>query len=515
MARQALQDELRALIKTTKKSQSAARKKLAKVYCNEIVFHTVDLTNAIFEHYKKQSAPYLTKQSPLVPIFKRGARHFMAVVMKNLSAKVGSNQSSFKNIHVSRFKGGVVIYLIGGKLTFESSAWGKIITAPINKSSNTIGARDAMENKVNKELSKMNFPLLNAKGFTTGHHGGTIASDPKSTYATGALQGKADAQRSKTDKVELDNIEMDEFTPGLLASYSDIFWWNMSDVMEREKSVLFDVTQNTQRPNRDVTAPAAIKDERMYRVVYGPTKDNIMNPYDRSPRAEFAVGRELKKLITEAIGITQNQISAYVKETQDQVVDFSASPSARSRTRKLAAETVVLAFTSELSKGKAKVTSKSEKAQGGTKKASFKQKGSTKKVVKGAKKGSRSAKISGATIARQRQRQVANPIGLTALLNKSLGDQVKKNMGPYPRRLENRSGRFAGSAEVTNVAVLPKSVEIQYTYQKDPYEVFEPEYGNPKASWGRDPKRIIGGTLRELAQSIMGTKYGLVRTKRV
>ena len=116
---------------------------------------------------------------------------------------------------------------------------------------------------------------------------------------------------------------------------------------------------------------------------------------------------------------------------------------------------------------------------------------------------------------RARVSAAMSPIGLTALLNKSLGDQVKKNMGPYPRRLENRTGRFASSAEVTNVAVLPKSVEIQYTYQKDPYAVFEPEYGNELASYGRDPKRIIGGTIREIAQSIMGQKFGLVRTKRV
>lgn len=116
---------------------------------------------------------------------------------------------------------------------------------------------------------------------------------------------------------------------------------------------------------------------------------------------------------------------------------------------------------------------------------------------------------------RARVSAATSPIGLTELLNKSLAKELMKNMGPYPRRLENRSGRFARSAEVVNIAPLPKSVEIQYTYQKDPYEVFEPDNGNPMASWGRDPRRLIGGTIRELAQSIMGTKYGIVRTKRV
>ena len=113
-----------------------------------------------------------------------------------------------------------------------------------------------------------------------------------------------------------------------------------------------------------------------------------------------------------------------------------------------------------------------------------------------------------------------SPVGLVALLNKSLPAQVQKNMAPlrgsFPRRLTNRSGRFAGSAEVTNVAPYPKMVEIQYTYQKDPYAVFERDSGSPLATGpARDPREIIGESIREIAQSLMGTRFGIVRTKRV
>ena len=87
--------------------------------------------------------------------------------------------------------------------------------------------------------------------------------------------------------------------------------------------------------------------------------------------------------------------------------------------------------------------------------------------------------------------------------------------GVYPRGLEYRTGRFADNAKVTQVVPFPRMTEIRYTYMKDPYQVFEPESGNPLGSRGRDPKGLIGGTIREIAQSIMGTKYGLVRTKRV
>ena len=109
-----------------------------------------------------------------------------------------------------------------------------------------------------------------------------------------------------------------------------------------------------------------------------------------------------------------------------------------------------------------------------------------------------------------------SPIALTQLLNKALPNELKKNMtGVYPRSLEWRTGRFGQSAEVTSIVPFPNLTQIQYTYMKNPYEVFETDSGNPMASPGRDPRTIIGGTIRELAQSIMGTKFGLVRTKRV
>ena len=82
----------------------------------------------------------------------------------------------------------------------------------------------------------------------------------------------------------------------------------------------------------------------------------------------------------------------------------------------------------------------------------------------------------------------------------------------HPPALQFRTGRFANSAEVTNVMVGPRGgTEIQYTYQRDPYETFEP--GNKQGSVQRDPRRIIGSTVREIAQQMVGQKF--VRTRRV
>jgi len=138
---------------------------------------------------------------------------------------------------------------------------------------------------------------------------------------------------------------------------------------------------------------------------------------------------------------------------------------------------------------------------------------SSEKAIAVSKKGKKAKrKTAAARIAKDSH----SPIALQQLLNKALAKELQKNMtGVYPRSLEYRTGRFAQSAEVTSIVPFPKMTQIQYTYQKDPYQVFEPEGGNPLASRGRDPKNIIGGTIRELAQSIMGSRFGLVRTKRV
>ena len=101
---------------------------------------------------------------------------------------------------------------------------------------------------------------------------------------------------------------------------------------------------------------------------------------------------------------------------------------------------------------------------------------------------------------------------LKELINKLLPDAILAKM--QSPALVNRTGRFRRSAEVTNAMIGPKGgVQIDYTYQRDPYGVFEPGSGSPLANQYRDPRAIIGGSVREIAQSIMGKKF--VRVRRV
>jgi hypothetical protein len=102
-----------------------------------------------------------------------------------------------------------------------------------------------------------------------------------------------------------------------------------------------------------------------------------------------------------------------------------------------------------------------------------------------------------------------NPIALKELINNALPEAMLLKM--QPPSLRNRTGRFRQSAEVTNVTIGPRGgTDIDYTYMRDPYEVFEP--GGKMGSRNRDPRKLIGGTIREIAVQLTGNKF--IRTRR-
>ena len=132
--------------------------------------------------------------------------------------------------------------------------------------------------------------------------------------------------------------------------------------------------------------------------------------------------------------------------------------------------------------------------------------------VKGKKlktKTRKSGKALAATrIKEARTRQAESGVALKELLNAVLPEEMLKRM--QPPALINRTGRFRTSAEVTNVLVGPRGgVNIDYTYMKMPYQTFEPGYA--QGSTGRDPRKLIGGTIREIAGELIGKKFIKVR----
>ena len=89
-----------------------------------------------------------------------------------------------------------------------------------------------------------------------------------------------------------------------------------------------------------------------------------------------------------------------------------------------------------------------------------------------------------------------------AMINKKLPRTVEKNM--RAPRLENQSGRLARSAEIKDVIQTRKGFpSFGYTYDKDPYQVFEVGKGTePWATSQRDPRKLIDRSIREVAAEL-------------
>tara|TARA_A100001201_G_scaffold37984_1_gene39896 strand:- start:630 stop:1979 length:1350 start_codon:yes stop_codon:yes gene_type:complete len=169
--------------------------------------------------------------------------------------------------------------------------------------------------------------------------------------------------------------------------------------------------------------------------------------------------------------------------------------------------------TTKVTKPKRKSDIKTKKTKGKKKVNITKSKGikkikapkiSKEALVVGAKKG-RSK-----TIPKMTKMAAKNPLALANMLNKALPKAVAERM--VSPALVYRTGRFANSAEITDVTVGPRGgTFIDYTYQLDPYQTFEP--GFQQGSTNRDPRRLIGGTIRGLAQTIMNKRFVNVRRR--
>jgi len=121
------------------------------------------------------------------------------------------------------------------------------------------------------------------------------------------------------------------------------------------------------------------------------------------------------------------------------------------------------------------------------------------------------AKSEGARVKKKKggARTGASPLALRELLNEALPGVLQSKM-TGPPTLQYRTGRFAHSARVENVTVGPRGgVGIDYTYMRDPYETFEP--GNKQGSTYRDPKKLIGSSIREIATGILGRQPHTIR----
>lgn len=85
---------------------------------------------------------------------------------------------------------------------------------------------------------------------------------------------------------------------------------------------------------------------------------------------------------------------------------------------------------------------------------------------------------------------------LLGVLNQRITKQVASNM--KSPALNYRTGRFAESVQITDIVRTPQGFySAGYTYQKNPYQTFEP--GFAQGTPDRDPRRLIDKSIREIA----------------
>jgi len=103
------------------------------------------------------------------------------------------------------------------------------------------------------------------------------------------------------------------------------------------------------------------------------------------------------------------------------------------------------------------------------------------------------------TQVRQRQGSQRSLVAYLNEINKRLPGKVEDNM--VAPGLQSRTGRFAQSVRAVDISQTKQGYpSIGYTYQKNPYQIFEQGRGRkPWATVERDPRNLIDKSMREIA----------------
>jgi len=176
-------------------------------------------------------------------------------------------------------------------------------------------------------------------------------------------------------------------------------------------------------------------------------------------------------------------------------------------------------FHSTIGKNKLRTTGKSQKEYKSTNKISLTY-GSSEKIKSGKKKKAQKVTANLSTLkSKERAKTVVNqkemsasPLEMIAYINRSLRVEVDKLM--VTPRLETRTGRFAQSVQVRNITQTKQGFPlIDYTYQRDPYQVFEMGVGRiPWATRDRDPRPLIDRAIRNIAADMLKAR---IYTRRI
>ena len=97
-------------------------------------------------------------------------------------------------------------------------------------------------------------------------------------------------------------------------------------------------------------------------------------------------------------------------------------------------------------------------------------------------------------------------------INARLPAAIRSNMGP--QSLVNRTGRFSESGRMVDGIITPQNyLSLGYTYQRNPYDVFDKRLGSkPWNTPQRNPSAIIEKAIRDIVKEIAIGRFYLRRT---
>lgn len=104
--------------------------------------------------------------------------------------------------------------------------------------------------------------------------------------------------------------------------------------------------------------------------------------------------------------------------------------------------------------------------------------------------------------------KTVNLVNLLAILNSQIQDVVSANMGDGTRKdiLNYRTGRFASTINIDHLTMSRDGlISVFYTYMKNPYATFSAG-GKQQSPKTRDPKLLIGKSVRDIAQQVVANK---------
>ena len=191
----------------------------------------------------------------------------------------------------------------------------------------------------------------------------------------------------------------------------------------------------------------------------------------------------------------EKELTAWIKSKHPRdIAGQEASQSPLDRTRDNAINTIASKFQKVAKVSKKKTSSKPLNSK-------------SRSVTRKAKPLDRSVKTVKATWALDSNRApspTAAPLAMITEFNKRLPEVIAKNM--QSPALNYRTGRFAESVQVVDVNQTPQGfLSFGYTYQKYPYQTFEP--GFAQGSVDRDPRRLIDKSMREIAAQLAISRF--------